>query len=166
MTPEEKKAFLDQIAPWAQAAMRQYGLPASVTMAQAILESNWGQSQLSREACNYFGIKTARSSDPYLELPTTEIIDGRAVKLLQRFRRFASAEECFDFRGRWLSTSKRYAPAMAVAANLNLFCDQLQACGYATDPDYAAKLKRVIVTQALLKYDVLAVNPPKEETST
>jgi len=165
MTPEEKRAFLEQIAPWAQAGARKYSIPASVTMAQAILESNWGQSQLSREAFNYFGIKTARASDPYLELPTTEVIEGRAVKLLQRFRRFASAEECFDFRGRWLSSSKRYAPAMAVAANLNLFCDQLQACGYATDPEYAAKLKRVIVNQALLKYDVVAVNPTEEEST-
>jgi len=160
MTLEEKKAFLEQVAPWAQAGATKYAVPASVTLAQVILESNWGQSQLSREAFNYFGIKTARSSDPYLELPTTEVIEGREVKLLQRFRRFASAEACFDFRGRWLSTSKRYAPAMFAGrlGQVNVFCDQLQACGYATDPDYAAKLKRVIVSQALLKYDELTIS--------
>ena len=154
MGPEEKLSWLGTVAPWAQASQQDTGVPACVTLAQAILESNWGQSKLSREAFNYFGIKPFRASDPYIEMTTTEYDRGRPLKVLARFRRFASPKECFEFRGRWLSRSQRYAPCMEVKDDPLEFCARLAQCGYATDPEYAKKLVAVILAFDLQKFDL------------
>jgi flagellar protein FlgJ len=162
LTPAEQKKFIATVAPWAQVAAERHGVPASVTIAQAILESNWGQSKLSREAYNYFGIKTARTSEPFIELPTQEWVitdatqppKGRNVRVLARFRRFRSAEECFDWRGKWLSTSKRYQRAMAEADDPIVFATRLWECGYATDPEYPKKLVALMTQHRLMEFDV------------
>ena len=100
----------------AQTNQRRYGVPASVTIAQAILESAWGRSELAARANNYFGIKCSATTSPHqigcVDRDTWEHIDGRDVTVTASFRRYASMTDSFLDHGLFL-TKPRYAHAMA-----------------------------------------------------
>jgi flagellar protein FlgJ len=116
-------------------------LPPGITVAQAALESAWGQSQLARAAHNYFGIK-AHGAHPFITLPTREVVRGQSIRTAARFARYASLEECFADRDRLLCTSHLYADACACAHDPEAFARAL-AVHWATDPHYAEKLLAV-----------------------
>ena len=162
MTPAERQEFIEQWAPSAQAAERQFGEPASVTLAQVILESsdkfgNCGQSQCALQAKNYFGIK-ACSHQPYVEFPTKEFSAGHPyLEKGARFEKFATIEDSFLRHGELIATSPRYHAAMEVSHDPVAFSAQLQACGYSTSPTYAQTLTSLIRRYNLAKYD----NPPE-----
>ncbi|MGE0406197.1 MAG: glycoside hydrolase family 73 protein [Candidatus Korobacteraceae bacterium] len=143
--------FLDTATHAALAASRSSRLPAGVTVAQAALESAWGRSRLSREAHNYFGIK-AHGSHPWIELPTTEVEKGTAVRVRARFALYRSMEECFTDRDLLILKSPRYRAARAAAANPEEFICSL-ALHWATDPQYADKLLRVYRSNKLSDLD-------------
>ena len=75
---QQQNAFLKIAVPAAQFTQRMYGVPASITIAQAILESGWGKSELARSANNYFGIKVP-SSGAYVEFETAEYVHEKKV---------------------------------------------------------------------------------------
>ncbi len=125
----------------ARASSASSGLPPEITVAQAALESNWGQSRLSQLANNYFGIK-ARNGQPSVEMPTWEVEHGRRVDIRARFAKFASMEECFAARDRMILTLPCYAEARACAADPEAFVRAL-ARRWATDPKYAEKILRL-----------------------
>jgi flagellum-specific peptidoglycan hydrolase FlgJ len=160
MTRKDQLDFITGIAPAAQASQAKWSVPASVTLAQAILESGWGESALTTSARNYFGIK-ARRIDPYVELKTDEFIGGTRKAVRAGFRKFVSDAECFDAHGELLGTLARYRPAMAKADDPVIFAVKLQECGYSTDPDYATKLARLIQDFDLTQYDVPPPAPLK-----
>jgi flagellum-specific peptidoglycan hydrolase FlgJ len=151
----EKKEFIDSIGPLATSSQQRTGVPASVTIAQACVESDWGRSGLSRPPFyNFFGIK-ARVGEKYAEFNTTEFGKAGIAEIqAARFRDFLSIGECFDAHAALLSKSKRYAPAMAVADDPLAFAAKIQQCGYATDPMYADKLARLIAEFNLTRFDV------------
>jgi flagellum-specific peptidoglycan hydrolase FlgJ len=151
----EKQLFIDSVGPLATSSQQRTGVPASVTIAQACLESDWGRSGLSRPPFyNFFGIK-ARVGEKYCEFKTTEYDKHDVAALIQaRFRDFLSIGECFDAHAALLSKSKRYAPAMAAADDPLVFAAKVQQCGYATDPMYADKLARLIAEFNLTRFDV------------
>ena len=153
MTRKEQLAFIARIAPAAQQSAAQTGVPASITIAQAILESGWGASGLAKQANNFFGIK-ARRADDYAEFKTTEFRNGIAGKELARFRKFTSEAQCFRAHAALLSQTERYRPAMADADDPFVFAAKLRECGYSTDPAYASKLAGLITDFSLLGYDV------------
>src|SRR5215471_19347923 len=117
MTKEE---FLEQAWAAARASSAESGLPAEITVAQAALESRFGQSRLSTEANNYFGIK-ARKGEPAIELPTWEVLGGRRVQKKERFARYASMEECFRARDAMILRLPCYADARSNAADPEKF---------------------------------------------
>ncbi len=148
--------FLRDCVPAAQSSMRLSGVPASITLAQAILESGWGTSGLTRLACNYFGIKAEHLADPetYVELPTTEYVNGERQMIEARFEKYPTAADCFADHAALLSKAARYAPAMAVNADPQAFAEQLEACGYSTSPTYASSLMELVKEFDLTQYDV------------
>jgi flagellum-specific peptidoglycan hydrolase FlgJ len=154
ITPEEQR-FIDSVAPAAKAAAARWGVPASVTIAQAIDESGWGKSYLSREYHNYFGIKfnSHQSGVAYVRMATNEVIDGASVKILANFMNYPSAEKSFAAHGCLLATAPRYSPAMDDSDDPFEFATQLRVCGYSTDPAYAAKLGKLITEFHLTQYD-------------
>jgi peptidoglycan hydrolase FlgJ len=85
---------------------------------------------------------------------TTEVVDGRAVKTLARFRAYASHAESFADYARLMKNSPRYQPVLAQAQDAGSFAAGLQRAGYATDPAYAQKLTRVINTALSLQRSV------------
>jgi flagellum-specific peptidoglycan hydrolase FlgJ len=138
MTKEE---FLTAAKAAALESARTSGLPAGVTVAQAALESAWGKSQLSRTANNYFGIK-AHGDLPWVELPTSEVISGAAVRVSARFAQYESMTACFAARDQMILRLPVYADARASVHDAPAFIKAL-ARHWATDPRYAGKLERV-----------------------
>jgi flagellar protein FlgJ len=143
-------AFIGMLAQAAQDCQRKTGIPASITLAQAALESGWGAQAAGN---NLFGIKADRSwKGPTIDFRTTEHFDGKDVKLTDRFRRYSSWLDSMVDHAQFLLKNERYAPCFKETTGPG-WARQLQACGYATDPDYAKKLQDIIRSRNLAFYD-------------
>src|SRR5438309_10906490 len=92
-----KENFLSAAIVAARQTSAKSNLPAGVTVAQAALESAWGESRLAQKANNYFGIK-ARRDQSFIAMPTSECEAGEMKKLTARFARYRSMQECFAAR--------------------------------------------------------------------
>lgn len=159
MATKLQLAWLKTMVAPAQMSQAKWGVPASVTLAQCILESGWGQSQLAQRYSNFFGIKAGTDS-AYVEFPTSEVVAGRTVRELARFAKYSSAIESFDAHARLLSTADRYASAMRHVDDPPAFCAALRICGYSTEPDYAFRLISLMNEYDLEQYDI--PRPPDE----
>ena len=149
-------AFVQQHAQAAQAAEAATGIPAAFMVGQAAHESGWGRREIlnadGTPSHNLFGIKAGADwKGPVAETLTTEVIDGRAVKTVARFRAYASHAESFADYARLMKNSPRYQQVLAQAQDAGSFASGLQRAGYATDPAYAEKLTRVINTTLRLQ---------------
>jgi flagellum-specific peptidoglycan hydrolase FlgJ len=154
---------LKAVVPAAQLCMRQFGIPASVTLAQWIVESSWGCSQLALQAKNFFGVKwTHLDNELYVEMPTAEYLKGVKTIVEADFVKYDNADESFQAHATLLAEAWRYAPAMKVRWSPARFADALQACGYSTNPHYAADLMTLVVEEKLAQYDTL---PPDESAA-
>src|ERR1017187_3766733 len=100
---------------------------------------------------NPFGIK-ASAGEPYVEASTREVIGGKDVTVMAKFRKFSSMNDAFDQHGRLLATAGPYAHARTLVSNPDAFADALTGV-YATDPNYGTSLKRIIKTYKLHQYD-------------
>lgn len=157
------QGFIGRCVEPARETQRMYGVPASVTIAQAILESGWGGSELATRANNYFGIKCAAVASPHqigcIDKATWEHLNGNDVTVTASFRRYASMRDSFLDRGLFL-TKPRYAAAFK-AATPDEFAHEIWRAGYATDPQYPAKLVRLMDQYELRQYDQQEVRMPK-----
>ena len=153
---ERQAEFVRTHANAARAAEAETGLPAAFVLAQAAHESDWGQREIrhadGRSANNLFGIKAGAGwKGAVAEVTTTEYFDGQARKLTQRFRAYATPEESFRDFARLMKDNVRYSPVLASGGSAERYAQGLQAAGYASDPDYAGKLGRVINTTLRLQ---------------
>ncbi|MZQ83602.1 mannosyl-glycoprotein endo-beta-N-acetylglucosamidase [Paenibacillus sp. 5J-6] len=139
-----KESFIGRVAPAAQANMREFGILASVTLAQAILESGWGSHAPGN---NLFGIKGSGQL-----LATQEFINGRWVQIVDGFCVYESWYESIRDHSYFLSQNYRYANVLN-ELDYRLACQKLQHAGYATDPLYADKLIRIIEGSDLTRFD-------------
>lgn len=138
----------------AQDGDRHYNVPASVSLAQFILESGWGQ-HMPPGSNNPFGIK-ARKGRPSVTVRTREVDKrGNSFYVNAAFRKFASLSEAFDAHAALLATAPVYAPAMAAWGHGDLKGGiALMAMHYATDPGYARTLLNLITSLKLTQYDI------------
>ncbi|MEV6300335.1 sporangiospore maturation cell wall hydrolase GsmA [Actinoplanes sp. NPDC051861] len=156
LTPEQ---FIAAAVPGAQQGWRQYGVPPSVTIAQAILESGWGRSSLSATDRNYFGIKCQSGYyGPHATgchvYRTTECDKaGKCFETADAFRTYASMARSFRDHGHFLRNNKRYAPAFTYTRDANKFIWTVWKAGYATDPKYYPKITGIMATYGLYRYD-------------
>lgn len=147
-TPGAPHAFMAQQSANAQAASAATGIPARFLLAQAALESGWGRHEVrgadGSPSYNLFGIKAGRNwKGPVVEAPTTEYVNGKAVKTVQRFRAYGSYAESFQDYAKLIAGNPRYAHVRNQQDEV-AFAYGLQRAGYATDPRYADKLVRVM----------------------
>lgn len=149
--------FIQSLIYAAQEEQRKHNLFASVTIAQAALESAWGKSTLSRQAHNLFGIKGTGPAG-YVEMPTWEVVNGERVETTAKFRRYHNRAESIIDRSQILTTLPRYKPVLE-AKTPEEQARALQQCGWATDPAYAAKLISIISGYQLDYYDLLGPFP-------
>lgn len=152
MAQKQNQMYLDYIEQWKETAVQQqmdYGVPAAITMAQALLESAAGQSELALNARNHFGIKC--TSDWFGGVYYYDD-DSRG----ECFRQYADAYESFKDHSLFLKRP-RYATCFEIAVeDYEGWAHRLKACGYATDPGYASKLIKIIEDYRL---DTLAATP-------
>lgn len=146
-----RQAFINAVAPGAIASQRAYGVPAAVTIAQAIEESNWGQSLLASKDHNLFGMKGTGPAGSEA-LPTQEYENGQWITTTAPFRVYHNFAESIDDHGRLLADSGYYRQAMAVRRAPNAFASALTGV-YATDPSYGAKLIGLMRQYNLYRYD-------------
>jgi len=139
MTKEE---FVKQAYEAAMQSSEQSGMPPMVTAAQAALESNWGQSGLSREANNYFGIKAYAGRDRIL-MRTNECEKGERVVITAAFAKYPSMLDCFRVRDEIVARGAVYAGARKKLGDEAGFIAEI-AKHWATDPKYAEKLMAVL----------------------
>jgi hypothetical protein len=149
--------FIAVVGAAAQSSRKTSGVPASVTVAQAILESDWGRSALTRLANNLFGIKALGSSGGpagIVTLATWEHTSaGSDVVVQAPFKAYYTLEQSIDDHGKFFTTNKRYAAALAVANDAKAFARAIQDAGYATDPSYASKLIGLMDKYNLYRFD-------------
>jgi LysM repeat protein len=151
-----KAQFIAAAVPPAQDSQRATGVPASVTIAQAILESNWGDSLLAREANNFFGIKAygAAANQNVYWMAAWEVVHGKNVESFEPFRAYATPEASFADHGLFFRQNPRYWPALYLAADARAFAQAIADAGYATDPAYGAKLVTIMDQYDLYQYDL------------
>ncbi len=141
--------YLMAFAPAAQAEMREYGIPASITLAQGLLESNAGDSKLARQSKNHFGIKCRSKC---LGCTCRNYGDDTRYDM---FRVFDDVRDSYREHSLLLS-SDRYKRLHTHGSDYKKWAHGLKACGYATDKRYAEKLIKIIEQLQLDQYDVLA----------
>ncbi|WP_374519949.1 flagellar assembly peptidoglycan hydrolase FlgJ [Hydrogenophaga sp.] len=140
----------------ANAVAVESGIPASYMIGQAGHETGWGKSEIRHAdgspSFNLFGIKaTGGWKGKVAEVTTTEYINGEARKVKAKFRAYDSYEDAFRDYARLIGNSPRYEKVMARLDSVQGFATGLQKAGYATDPQYAAKLSRAINTTLSLQ---------------
>jgi spore coat assembly protein SafA len=155
--PRTGNAFIDSIAADAIRSQRTTGVPASVTIAQAILESGWGRSELTRQANNYFGIKGTGPAGS-VTMRTREVFNGREVYVNAQFRKYNSAAESFADHAQFFIRNPRYATAMRHTNDAFRFAAEIHKAGYATDPNYTNLLHRLMREYDLTRFDAIARN--------
>ena len=146
-------AFIVSVAPGAIETYKKYGVLPSLTLAQAILESGWGESGLSAKYNNLFGIKAGSSwTGKRANLQTKEQnSDGSYVTIRSDFRAYDSVSESIDDHGKLL-TNDRYKPVIA-AKNYKEACQKVRECGYATSLSYSSSLINIIEKYGLNQWD-------------
>jgi len=147
-------AFVERMWPHALMAERSTGVPAAFIVGQAALESGWGRHEIRNAdgstSHNLFGIKASRGwQGDVARATTTEYVDGRARKQVEPFRAYGSYAEAFTDWASMLAKSPRYAQVLRQSSTIEGFAGGMQKAGYATDPNYGAKLERTI-NQALM----------------
>lgn len=141
--------FIDRMWPHAIAAQRATGVSAAFVVGQAALESGWGRHEIrhadGRNAHNLFGIKAGSGwKGATVDVATTEYVDGKATRVVERFRAYSSYAEAFRDWASLMSGHERYGPVLRAGRSPEAYANGMQRAGYATDPSYADKLERTI----------------------
>ncbi|UOX87677.1 glucosaminidase domain-containing protein [Amycolatopsis sp. FBCC-B4732] len=150
--------YVAAAGPAAQRVRDDFDIPASVTAAQSILESNWGRSTLSVNDRNYFGFKCTSPTNPgpfakgCAPYPTTECVPAPCHTVNAYFRSYDSMENSFRDYGRLLTTSSTYSSALPYRHDPAAFIREVGR-HYATDPSYADKVISLMNTYDLYRFD-------------
>ena len=136
---DRQRAFLTKALPLAIDIQKRYGIPAAATIAQAALESNYGASDLAKNANNYFGIKSWSRNEP------------RFYKKGSWYKTFDSMASSFEGYAECLS-KPRYQPSRGIRCSVD-FVEQVLDCGYCPDPTYIGSVRTIIKRHGLNKLD-------------
>ena len=148
-----RQAYIDKFSKLAVLEMERTGVPASITLAQALLESGAGQSPLATKANNHFGLKCHNDWDGERFLYDDETRD-------ECFRVYPSAEDSYRAHSDYLLEHDRYKSLFDLEPDdYQGWAKGLRRAGYATDPGYANKLISLIEDYQLYRYDRLAGLP-------
>lgn len=158
--------FIDNIKANAIDIYNRYGILPSLSISQAVLESGWGESGLTKNANNLFGYKGTGTAGS-VEMPTKEwnAETKQYETVLADFRAYNSWGESFDDYGKLLSTSSYYKDVMSNQTDWKTAVAKIDASPYATDPEYGAKLTDIIIKNELYKLDAEVTGKPVDAVS-
>ena len=145
------KEFIEFVGENARRAKAATGVPASVTVAQAIVETGWGKHTIG-EAKNLFGIK-GRGPAGSVRAPTREYINGKWITVDADFAKYDSFEQSITEHARFFLRNRRYAPALKFKDDPDAFAREIHKAGYATAPNYAEKLIALMRQHNLYRFD-------------
>lgn len=148
---DEPKDFVTALIEPAQKVQKTLGVPFEVVIAQAALETGWGQKMIKDQdggsSNNLFNIKAdSRWAGDKITKDTLEFEQGAMIKKSEPFRTYQSLTDSVDDYINFLSTSERYQDALQDSGNVEHFLQGLQKAGYATDPQYADKILGTLKT--------------------
>ena len=144
---QKRLDYIDKYKDYAIESMKDYKIPASITLSQGILESGAGQSTLATKGNNHFGIKCGRN---WKGRKSYHDDDARG----ECFRNYRSAKESYDDHSRFLANGPRYAFLFDLEiTDYKGWARGLKKAGYATDPSYANRLISIIEEYELYKFD-------------
>jgi flagellum-specific peptidoglycan hydrolase FlgJ len=154
--------YIDSFQLTASHEMLRSGVPASIKLAQGILESRYGQSELAVHANNHFGMKcgTEWQGNRYCKY-SPEWSDGKVEsQKLGCFRRYDNVAACYKAHSDFLRYRKYYKDLFLLSSyDYESWAKGLQKAGYATDPNYAEKLISLIERYQLYQYDIPNLEP-------
>lgn len=163
-SPQE---FVSSMLPMAQKAARRLGVEPQYLVAQAALETGWGQKMLQdakgNNTHNLFGIKAHGWQGQAAMANTSEYVNGNKQSERAQFRQYDSYAQSFDDYVNFLTSNPRYQKALRSAADPQQYVRELQQAGYATDPNYADKIRHIaeqmqkFPQQAQLSADTVAI---------
>jgi flagellum-specific peptidoglycan hydrolase FlgJ len=148
--PERVRTFIQDCLPAARQVKAKWKVPISVLIAQAALESGWGQSVNGNA---YFGIKGRSGSAGAVQQATHEYVGGARVAVSDSFRAYKDFADAADGYGEFLATNPRYADCFRYTDDPLKFLHALVVAGYATDPSYEVKVAGIIERYVLTQYD-------------
>lgn len=155
-TSVSRDEFIETLVPHAKELQEGYGILPSIILGQAILESDWGQSELASRYYNLFGIK-AYGHQKKIKLDTKEFVNEQWITIKGDFRVYDSWTESMDDHTMLFVNGVTWNPqkyeGVLTASDYAEAADALQEAGYATDPTYATKIKTVIEENQLYQYD-------------
>lgn len=153
---DQEQAFIDKISAYAKVLQSEYGVLPSISIAQAILESNWGNSELSEKYNNFYGIKGSEEANTVL-MNTKEFVDEEWIEINGRFRIYENWQDSMNAHTKLFVEGTTWNPqqyeAVLAADNYRDAAFALQASGYATDPTYPEKLIELIQQYKLDQFD-------------
>lgn len=145
--------FIVLLSAGAQEADKRTGVPASISIAQAALESAWGESELAKSGKNLFGIKAdSRWRGEILTLDTKEFMRGQWVVVAAKWRKYESWQASIDDHATFLKQNPRYLPCFQ-CLSADAFVRALAKAGYATDPAYVDKVLGLMKQHNLISLD-------------
>lgn len=150
--------YLEKFAGFAVEEMLRSGVPASITLAQGMLESSYGRSELAVKANNHFGIQA--HGDAWKGKRYQHVDAGQ----LRDFRKYDSVLDSYEDHSNFLVKNKRYASLFELdVTDYKGWAHGLKKAGYAEDPEYASKLIRVVEMYDLGQYDRMTQVPVVEK---
>ena len=161
-TLQERNRLIDWLSKFAIREQESSRIPASITIAQAILETGWlrmntpERRRMILDAKNLFGIKGTGPAGS-VEIMTREHINGKMVSVRAKFRAYHSYAESFEDHTRLLTKSRYYRGALKYVGDPRRFIREV-ARHYATDPDYADKIWSIVTRYNLTRFDSFREN--------
>lgn len=156
----KNQAYAEKYAEAAMEQMKRYGIPASVILAQGILESSNGQSQLAQNENNHFGIKATASwlnSGGKYALYT----DDRPN---EKFCKYDTVSDSYEHHSQFLKNNKRYSQCFNLSPDdYKGWAKGIERAGYATGGGYASSLQSIIERNGLQKYDQMVMSEMRSQ---
>jgi peptidoglycan hydrolase FlgJ len=152
----DRISFVKSLEPYAQQASTQLGVSPDTLIAQAALETGWGQhvpaTANGTSSFNLFGIKAGSGwSGDSLEAMTSEAAQGQLANVPQSFRSYSSLQQGVNDYVTLLQRNPRYQAALGTQSDVNAFATGLARGGYATDPNYVQKLQATAAAVSALR---------------
>jgi len=145
----DKHSFIETLMPYAKKVAKSLGISPAVLIAQSALETGWGKKIINdsddQSSFNLFNIKAHKSwQGDKVSKHSLEVEDGVGIKRRSDFRAYQNFEHSFADYGHFITTNKRYQEALQQGTDAGRYVEELQKAGYATDPQYADKIKQIM----------------------
>jgi flagellar protein FlgJ len=145
----DQKSFIDTVMPYAKKMAKALGISPAVLIAQSALETGWGKKIINgadnQSSFNLFNIKAQKGwQGDKVTKDSLEVENGIGIKRRSEFRSYQGFAQSFTDYGQFINNNQRYKEALQQGTDAGRYAEELQKAGYATDPQYAEKIKQIM----------------------